>query len=196
MLVKQRGALDEILTNAPVALNNLALTYNPQAGTLDTRANLGQLGQQIGADPAGFLCSVVVDQATCNQIEALRRGSAGRLPAAGAVLARARRRRRPAAGRPFDPSLGGLVEVAPMTRPRSRRSAARRWSALLLLTGCDFDVYEAAAPGRHRRRRRPDDRDGEFADVLDLVPQSTVKVNDVSVGKVTDIEPRGLRTPR
>ena len=28
----------------------------------------------------------------------------------------------------------------------------------------------------------------EFADVLDLVPQSTVKVNDVSVGKVTDID--------
>ena len=27
-----------------VALNNLALTYNPQAGTLDTRANLQELG--------------------------------------------------------------------------------------------------------------------------------------------------------
>ena len=39
VLVKQRGALDEILTDAPLALNNLALTYNPQAGTLDTRAN-------------------------------------------------------------------------------------------------------------------------------------------------------------
>src|SRR5690606_35165171 len=27
----------------------------------------------------------------------------------------------------------------------------------------------------------------EFVDVLDLVPQSSVKVNDVSVGKVTDV---------
>ena len=43
VLVKQRGALDEILNDAPVALNNLALTYNPQAGTLDTRANQGQV---------------------------------------------------------------------------------------------------------------------------------------------------------
>ena len=42
-----------------MALNNLALTYNPQAGTLDTRANLGELGNQITADPAAFLCSIV-----------------------------------------------------------------------------------------------------------------------------------------
>ena len=28
----------------------------------------------------------------------------------------------------------------------------------------------------------------EFADVLDLVPQTTVKVNDVSVGKITEID--------
>ena len=28
----------------------------------------------------------------------------------------------------------------------------------------------------------------QFPDVLDLVPQSTVKVNDVTVGKVTDVE--------
>src|SRR4029453_10231954 len=32
VLVKQRAALDETLTDAPVALNNLALTYNPQSG--------------------------------------------------------------------------------------------------------------------------------------------------------------------
>ena len=31
----------------------------------------------------------------------------------------------------------------------------------------------------------------EFRDVLDLVPQTTVKVNDVSVGKVTDIDLEG-----
>ena len=27
----------------------------------------------------------------------------------------------------------------------------------------------------------------EFADVLDLVPKSTVKINDVSVGQITDV---------
>ena len=31
----------------------------------------------------------------------------------------------------------------------------------------------------------------EFADVLDLVPQSSVKVNDISVGQITDIELTG-----
>src|SRR3712207_2530735 len=34
ILVRQRAALDETLSAAPLALNNLALTYNPQAGTL------------------------------------------------------------------------------------------------------------------------------------------------------------------
>ena len=59
VLVKQRGALDEILSAAPIALNNLALTYNPQAGTLDTRANIQELGHQIASDPATLLCGIV-----------------------------------------------------------------------------------------------------------------------------------------
>ena len=59
VLVKQRAALDEILTVAPTALNNLALTYNPQAGTLDTRSNLGEIGYQITSDPATYLCGFV-----------------------------------------------------------------------------------------------------------------------------------------
>ena len=57
-LVKRRGELDEILQVAPLALNNLALTYNPQAGTLDTAANIGNLPNQIASDPALFLCTV------------------------------------------------------------------------------------------------------------------------------------------
>ena len=39
-----------------MALNNLALTYNPQAGTLDTNANLGELVHQIESDPTTLLC--------------------------------------------------------------------------------------------------------------------------------------------
>jgi ABC-type transporter Mla subunit MlaD len=122
VLVKQRGALDEILTNAPVALNNLYLTYNPQAGTLDTRANQGQLGQQIGADPAAFLCSIVsqADRSgrACSEVEqALGDDDAEPaglpvLPRAGAFgRAAAERGPRPWQDR-FDPSLGGLVEVS------------------------------------------------------------------------------------
>ncbi len=105
VLVHQRGALDEILKDAPIALNNLYLTYNPEAGTLDTRSNQGELGQQIGADPAAFLCSLV-DQGdssgqACDAIsQALpRTGTFGQ----AAVAAPPRDR--------FDPSLGGLVEV-------------------------------------------------------------------------------------
>ena len=82
VLVKQRDALDEVLTDAPVALNNLALTYNPQAGTLDTRANIQELGNQITSDPATLLCGIVnqADQAgdVCSTIQDVL----GRLPAA------------------------------------------------------------------------------------------------------------------
>ena len=42
VLVKQRGALDEILQVAPTALSNLFHTYNPATGTLDTRTNVGE----------------------------------------------------------------------------------------------------------------------------------------------------------
>ncbi|HEX5770198.1 MAG TPA: MCE family protein [Nocardioidaceae bacterium] len=59
ILVKQRDALDEVLNVAPLALNNLFLTYNPATGTLDTRSNQGETPHQVEADPAGFLCSVV-----------------------------------------------------------------------------------------------------------------------------------------
>lgn len=106
VLVKQRAALDEVLRIGPLALNNLALTYNPQAGTLDTRANMGMLGDQIASDPALFLCGITNQVkgagALCNTIKDL-------LPRAGALKTG---HRLPAApGMEFDPTLGGLVEV-------------------------------------------------------------------------------------
>ena len=102
VLVKQRAALDETLRDAPLALNNLALTYNPQAGTLDTNANLGELVNQIESDPATLVCGFL------SQVD-----KAGQLcDLAGTVLKRAA----PfgtgsSSGQQFDPSLGGLVEV-------------------------------------------------------------------------------------
>jgi phospholipid/cholesterol/gamma-HCH transport system substrate-binding protein len=106
VLVRQRDALDEILSVAPVALNNLALTYNPQAGTLDTRANLGQLGSEIGADPATFLCGIVNQADTGGSACDLIRNA---LPRAGAL--RAAQGGNPRWQDRFDPSLGGLVEA-------------------------------------------------------------------------------------
>ena len=73
VLVKRRAELDQILDSAPLALNNLGLTYNPQAGTLDTNANLGELVNQIGSDPSALLCGIVGQAdssgALCNLVQ-------------------------------------------------------------------------------------------------------------------------------
>ncbi len=57
----------------------------------------------------------------------------------------------------------------------------------LLLTGCEFDIYKLPLPGGPDAGDNPMTITVQFADVLDLVPKSTVKVNDVSVGQVTDV---------
>lgn len=73
-LVKQKGALNEILAVAPTALANLVYTYNPSSGTLDNRSNvdsltdpavicgtlqlLGQLPQSV-SDPTTKVCTQV-----------------------------------------------------------------------------------------------------------------------------------------
>ncbi len=59
ILVRQRRALDEILKVAPTTLANLYHTYNPTAGTLDTRANVGENLNALQSDPASTLCSLV-----------------------------------------------------------------------------------------------------------------------------------------
>lgn len=106
VLVNQRDNLEEILAVAPLALNNLALTYNPQAGTLDTNANVGNLENQVANDPGLLLCTVVnsIDPsgALCDQIQS-------QAPRSAALTKVADRFRAPLA----DPTLGGLVEVAP-----------------------------------------------------------------------------------
>ncbi len=61
----------------------------------------------------------------------------------------------------------------------------------LTLTGCRFDVYSLPLPGGADTGDNPMTLKVEFADVLDLVPQSTVKVADVSVGKVTAVDLKG-----
>ncbi len=106
VLAKQRDSLDQILKISPTALNNLVLTYNPQAGTLDTRSNLGEIGYQISSDPATFLCGFA-NQAdtsgdTCDIIQ-------DSFPRAGAFLGMQGKNAR--WKDTFDQTLGGLVEV-------------------------------------------------------------------------------------
>lgn len=55
VLVEQRGALAETLDIGPLALTNLANTYNASSGTLDTRANLNELTQP----PATMVCNLL-----------------------------------------------------------------------------------------------------------------------------------------
>lgn len=75
-----------------------------------------------------------------------------------------------------------------------RRLRMNRLRALVLLvvttlslSACDFDVYELPLPGGPDVGSDPMTVTVHFADVLDLVPRSTVKVNDVSVGQVTEV---------
>ena len=64
-------------------------------------------------------------------------------------------------------------------------------AATLFLAGCDFSVYEMPLPGGADTGDEPMTIKAQFRDVLDLVPQSTVKLDDVTVGKVSDISLKG-----
>jgi phospholipid/cholesterol/gamma-HCH transport system substrate-binding protein len=59
--------------------------------------------------------------------------------------------------------------------------------AALTLSSCEFSVYDLPLPGGADVGDDPIEVTVEFTDVLDLVPQSTVKVNDVSVGMVREV---------
>ena len=61
----------------------------------------------------------------------------------------------------------------------------------LALSGCDFSVYSLPLPGGADLGDHPYSVTVEFRDVLDLVPQSAVKVDDVTVGKVDSIKVDG-----
>ncbi|MEO9324533.1 MCE family protein [Nocardioides sp. C4-1] len=114
VLVKQRAALDETLRIAPLALNNLQLTYNPDTGTLDTNANIGNLLHKLTNDPKDVLCAFVAGyddaQTLCNLIQTLP------LPRAAAMA--------PGTGSLYagesDPTLGGLVPSAVPTKGDGR----------------------------------------------------------------------------
>lgn len=57
----------------------------------------------------------------------------------------------------------------------------------MALTGCDFSVYSLPLPGGAKIKGPSYTVTVEFADVLDLVPKSTVKVDDVTVGTVEKV---------
>jgi phospholipid/cholesterol/gamma-HCH transport system substrate-binding protein len=99
-----------------------------------------------------------------------------------------------------------LMRAAVGTRvPRQalpwRRAASTAAAAVLAMAvaGCSSSgfngIYSIPLPGGASLGSHPYQVTARFADVLDLVPQSAVKVNDVSVGRVTNVYlPRGSWT--
>ncbi len=76
---------------------------------------------------------------------------------------------------------------------RLLRAGAVLLAGATLLTGCDFDVYKLPLPGGADVGDDPITVKVEFEDVLDLVPKSSVKVSDVTVGQVTDVDLDGYQ---
>jgi phospholipid/cholesterol/gamma-HCH transport system substrate-binding protein len=56
-----------------------------------------------------------------------------------------------------------------------------------VLAGCDFSVYSLPLPGGAKIKGPSYTITAEFTDVLDLVPKSSVKVDDVTVGTVEKV---------
>jgi phospholipid/cholesterol/gamma-HCH transport system substrate-binding protein len=91
-----------------------------------------------------------------------------------------------------------------MTRPLTRlaRAVAVALTGTVVLSGCDFDVYSLPLPGGTDVGDDAMTVTVQFEDVLDLVPQSSVKVDQVTVGSVEKIELNGwtarvtLRLPK
>ena len=106
LLVKHREDLDVILRAGPLALNNLGLGYNPQSGTLDSNANVGNLIHNLEDDPALLLCALIAaddpNGEICEEIRGLP------LPRTTPFGAGTGSR---AEDPPYDPTLNGLVEV-------------------------------------------------------------------------------------
>ncbi|MDQ6874827.1 MAG: MCE family protein [Actinomycetota bacterium] len=77
-------------------------------------------------------------------------------------------------------------------RSRRARTAIGCALCLVLLSACNFNLYDVALPGGAATGSDVYRVTAEFADVLDLVPQSAVKVDDVTVGSVEKITLHGF----
>jgi virulence factor Mce-like protein len=76
-------------------------------------------------------------------------------------------------------------------RRRSARLGLVTVAAAVGLSGCGFSPYDVPLPGGADVGSNPYKVKVEFTDVLDLVPQSAVRVDDIAVGKITDVKRKG-----
>lgn len=80
VLARHADDVDEIMTNAPSALSNLAGTYSPIFGTINTRSNMGELVAGSLEDPASFLCRMLGESPTDGPVCPTLAGVLGNLP--------------------------------------------------------------------------------------------------------------------
>jgi len=111
VFVKRRAELDQILRIAPTALGNLAMTYNPDTGTLDTNANIGNLEHEIASNPGKLLCALVSANDPKGKICDLIGGLLPAAPGRAAFGDSAGTTAEPTYEQRFDLTLNGLVEV-------------------------------------------------------------------------------------
>jgi phospholipid/cholesterol/gamma-HCH transport system substrate-binding protein len=110
-------------------------------------------------------------------------------------------------GRPPGPAPRGEIPGGRRPGPAPRGGRARWLTALAAstvlavaaLTGCSSSgfsgIYSITLPGGANLGSHPYQVTAQFQNVVDLVPQSAVRVNDVAVGRVTRIWlPRGSWT--
>ena len=75
--------------------------------------------------------------------------------------------------------------------PRTLRRLAVAALGMTVLTGCGGSVYDLPLPGGAKVGDDPMTVHVRFRDVLDLVPKSTVRINDVTVGKISAVDLKG-----
>jgi phospholipid/cholesterol/gamma-HCH transport system substrate-binding protein len=111
VLVKQRAALDEVLQVAPTTLANLYHTYNPSAGTLDTRTNFNENLNALTADPAAALCSIIRSASADNSKQVCSLLGQAFPKARAGALTNGSAAQGTRVVEHIDRSLGGIVEV-------------------------------------------------------------------------------------
>lgn len=74
VLARHQDDLEKLTINGPTALTNIALSYNGNYGTLDTRTNIGELLLGTVKDPASLLCALLgesIENSTCDTLTGL-----------------------------------------------------------------------------------------------------------------------------
>ena len=202
VLARHNKDIEHTLIDAPVALGNLGLAGgSSKTGTLDARSDLGETFGGILANPGdlpALLCNLLgdplqPDEDICDTLVGILDSllpanfAANSNAAALGDATKGGTGAEPGQDHPGpDGPVGGEAMTTFVTRTRVRFGILATVVAVAL-SGCGFSPYKLPLPGGADLGDHPYTVKVEFRDALDLVPQSGVRVNDVSVGKVTDI---------